>query len=261
MLAAMGPPGGGRTFITNRLIRHFNVIAYTELDKETINMIFETLVNHFFKKFTEEVKGILPKVIDSVLSVYEKVKSELLPTPSKSHYTFNLRDIWRVFQGICSANQKSLTTPQDLLRLWYHENMRVFHDRLTTDEDRDYMKNMLGGFFGDFGFEREEILDVERILFADYTGNSRDADNKPYIQITDLPGLVVKMDTYQEEYNNEISFIIQGPKSPSKLIMFLDATEHITRIARIIRQPQGNALILGVGGSGRQSLSRIATYL
>ena len=43
--------------------------------------------------------------------------------------------------------------------------------------------------------------------------------------------------------------------------MFLDATEHITRIARIIRQPQGNALILGVGGSGRQSLARIATYL
>jgi dynein heavy chain len=29
---AMGPPGGGRTFITNRLVRHFNVIAYTELD-------------------------------------------------------------------------------------------------------------------------------------------------------------------------------------------------------------------------------------
>ena len=33
MLSAMGPPGGGRTFITPRLIRHFNVIAYTELDK------------------------------------------------------------------------------------------------------------------------------------------------------------------------------------------------------------------------------------
>ena len=46
-----------------------------------------------------------------------------------------------------------------------------------------------------------------------------------------------------------------------KLVMFLDATEHITRIARIIRQPQGNAFVLGVGGSGRQSLSRIATYL
>lgn len=46
-----------------------------------------------------------------------------------------------------------------------------------------------------------------------------------------------------------------------KLVMFLDATEHVARIARIIRQPQGNTLILGVGGSGRQSLARIATYL
>ncbi len=43
--------------------------------------------------------------------------------------------------------------------------------------------------------------------------------------------------------------------------MFLDAAEHVTRIARVIRQPQGNALVLGVGGSGRQSLSRMATYL
>ena len=52
MLSAMGPPGGGRTFITPRVIRHFNVIAYTELDAETINMIFVTLVDHFFRKFT-----------------------------------------------------------------------------------------------------------------------------------------------------------------------------------------------------------------
>lgn len=74
MLAAMGPPGGGRTFITNRIIRHFNIIAYTELDKETIKTIFMNLVSNFFKKYTEDVKEAIPKLIDSVLSVYEKVK-------------------------------------------------------------------------------------------------------------------------------------------------------------------------------------------
>ena len=76
----------------------------------------------------------------------------MLPTPSKSHYTFNLRDIWRVFQGMCSASPKHTVDVKNFLKLWYHENMRVFHDRLTTTEDRNYLKQMLSGFFKDFGF-------------------------------------------------------------------------------------------------------------
>lgn len=60
----------------------------------------------------------------------------MLPTPSKSHYTFNLRDIWKVVQGICSANPKNIATPRQLVHLWYHENMRVYHDRLVSAEDK-----------------------------------------------------------------------------------------------------------------------------
>jgi len=45
------------------------------------------------------------------------------------------------------------------------------------------------------------------------------------------------------------------------LVMFLDACEHVARISRIIRMEQGNALLLGVGGSGRQSLAKMATFI
>lgn len=36
ILGAMGPPGGGRTFISNRVLRHFNILGYTELSENTI---------------------------------------------------------------------------------------------------------------------------------------------------------------------------------------------------------------------------------
>lgn len=135
-MTALGPPGGGRTHITPRIIRHFNVIAYTEMDNAAISNIFNYMIDFFFKSFNEEVKQVLPSLVTSVISVYDQIRINLLPTPKKSHYTFNLRDISKVFQGICSASYKECNSKNSIIKLWYHEIFRVFGDRLINKEDK-----------------------------------------------------------------------------------------------------------------------------
>lgn len=64
-------------------------------------------------------------VVAATLSVYRKVMTSLLPTPAKSHYTFNLRDISRVMQGFLLMPHTLLgsgaAARDKYLRLWSHE--------------------------------------------------------------------------------------------------------------------------------------------
>ena len=255
-LSAMGPPGGGRSSISARIIRHFNMIAYTDLDEETISMIFTTITDSFFRKFALPIKESVKTLVDTVMHVYDAVKRDLLPTPTKSFYTFNLRDISKVFQGICSANEKNCQEVVEVVRYWYHENLRVFHDRLTTEEDRVYLKEILNSQLPKFGLALDEVMNTERLIIGDFMGG-RELDVKPYVQVKNLKDLLTKMEEYLDDYNS----MVGGSKNQMKLVMFLDACEHIARICRILRQPQGNALLLGVGGSGRQSLAKMATFI
>ncbi len=65
----------------------------------------------------------------STIEIYNSIRAELLPTPSRSHYTFNLRDLSKVVQGLMRADPRSTSGPGQLLALWLHETSRVFEDR------------------------------------------------------------------------------------------------------------------------------------
>jgi len=99
-IAAMGPPGGGRNSVTNRYLRHFSVVSVTAFDNDTLSTIFSALVDWWMKKagFSPNVTKLAKPLVAASLEVYETIQKELLPTPTKSHYTFNLRDVSKVIQ-------------------------------------------------------------------------------------------------------------------------------------------------------------------
>ncbi|KAJ0398628.1 hypothetical protein P43SY_007486 [Pythium insidiosum] len=274
-VCSMGPPGGGRNPITPRFVRHFNIVGYTEMSDSSKAIVFETIVGNFLARFSDEIRlpEVAVKLVKASIGIYNTVIAELLPTPAKSHYTFNLRDLAKVFQGVLMGDSKRIIKLDQLLRLWVHENMRVFEDRFTTQSDHQWFQELLKAqlvvfFGGTLGVSdggnvntvsasaKKAVWDLvhpcKTLFFGDYMVPG--ADPKVYEEITDVDKLQGQVEEYLNDYNAESS-------APMQLVMFMNAIEHVSRIARVIRQPQGNALLLGVGGSGRQSLTRLAAYM
>lgn len=98
-----------------------------------MEIIFISILKGFlgFDQATKPLEKFAPLIVKTTIEMYLKITKELLPTPMKSHYTFNLRDISKIFQGVLMVIPESMTNKEFLVQLWVHECSRVFHDRLV----------------------------------------------------------------------------------------------------------------------------------
>uniref|UniRef100_A0A6I8PQA7 Dynein axonemal heavy chain 1 n=1 Tax=Ornithorhynchus anatinus TaxID=9258 RepID=A0A6I8PQA7_ORNAN len=250
-VCAMGPPGGGRNAITPRLTRHFNYLSFTELDDNSKKTIFSTILGCWIGE-APTVEHFTEDLVRATINVYSIITSQLLPTPNKSHYTFNLRDLSKVFQGMLMAEPTKIQDKVELLRLWYHESCRVFRDRLVNEDDCVWFDELMESKMESWGVTFDDVIPFHPMLYGDFM--TLGTDTKIYELISDIEKLMRVLDDYMEDYN-------EVHTTKLKLVLFIDAMSHICRISRILRQSLGNALLLGVGGSGRSSLTRLASHI
>ncbi|KAF7401630.1 hypothetical protein HZH68_007450 [Vespula germanica] len=268
ILAAMIHPGGGRNDIPPRLKRQFNIFNCTLPSNKSMDAIFGKIGQGYFclTRFSEIIVNFISKLVPLTRILWQKTKTKMLPTPAKFHYVFNLRDLSRIWEGILKIERAECETITTLLKLWDHECTRVISDRFITAEDEEWFHNALKQ-------TAEEILDTDFQYYEDvetyFVNFLRDppepTGDEPEDFVFEAPKIYEEIPSYEVVINRvkqnmeQFNEYVRGIHLD--LVLFHDALVHLIRISRILGSPRSHAMLVGVGGSGKQSLTRLASFI
>ncbi|XP_043799961.1 dynein axonemal heavy chain 7-like isoform X2 [Apis laboriosa] len=271
LMCAMDRPYRGGKDVTPRFKRHMVVLAISEFEDEVMFTIFSKIFLWHLETrgFSKDFDPCMEEVVMGTLDMYKESLANLLPTPAKCHYVFNLRDFSKVIQGVLLSVPETTPTIFCMRRLWVHEILRVFGDRLIDQIDISWLVRQIrvtltnrmlmdmDDLFEDLIISRDKpelITDLElrNLICCDFADTK--AEIRLYQEVKNLEELREVVENYLSEYNTV-------SRKPMNLVLFRYAIEHLSRICRIIKQPRSHGLLVGVGGTGRQSLTRLASHI
>ncbi|XP_014211752.1 dynein heavy chain 12, axonemal [Copidosoma floridanum] len=270
-VCAMAPPGGSRQELYARFLRHFNLYEISEFSNDSIFRIFTNVALFGLKRrgfTTSDVNTTVNSIVNATTVIFEGARAELRPTPAKSHYLFNLRDFSRVITGCTMIRKESAETKDKFIRLWTHEILRVFGDRLIDATDNVWLfgrireavektfREPFDNLFSDLPRYDEKLTEesLQHLIFGNFMDPEALAEDRKYEEIASIEEYKKVSLLCLEEYNST-------HKNKMDIVMFRYALEHLARICRTLAIPGGSLLMVGVGGSGRQSLTNLAATM
>ncbi|CAD8132456.1 unnamed protein product [Paramecium pentaurelia] len=232
-----------RNQISLRYLRFFNLLYIGGFNQQSLTTMLNVFGEWLIMNQVEEIRDLKNKLVEKTINLYSSVQKLLLPTPQKSHYIYNLRDIFKIFEGISKV--KVIENQAHLFKLWAHECLRVFSDRLIDEDDQNKFEQLIQESLIKLGLES---IQTQNLVFSSCL-------NKQYEEVYDLSKLREKLIMILDKFNTLDS------QSRLQLIFFDMAIIHIIRIVRILSNVYGHVLMIGMGGTGRSSLSKIANFI
>ena len=254
-IAAMNPTAGS-FFVNPRLQRHFTTFAVGMPSATSLLTIYATFLEGHL--VNNEFNGTLltssSTLIKGALAVHKEVSDTFRKTAANFHYEFNIRHLANVFAGILVSSPANFDNAEKFCYLWLHESERVYGDRIVDNAGvlkfRDIMSAQAKKAFPQFNASKFYLAQgADPLVFCHFASG----DEMQYDQVTNLEDVKSTLEGALADYN-EINAVMD-------LVLFNDAICHVARITRIIQNTAGHAMLVGVGGSGKQSLSRLAAHI
>jgi DNA polymerase III delta prime subunit len=291
LCATCDPGRNGTVSLPPRLMRHLTVLAQPEPSPTEQRFIYEQILITHAARFqnvaiTNAIAGstnnnggggtaaggatgpivsaaasLEPHVIDLMnclaafaVEVCGRMRDEFVPAPAHPHYTFNLRDVSKLISGLLHGNLHPSITRPAAARLVAHEALRVFHDRLISEEHRDMCLKMVVEGVRRYFRESWTVarLKEDPILFADFVDNGITV-GRVYSDVP-LRTALVSIRQHAEDMNVQAH-------APDSLIVFDDALHQVMRAVRVLRQPGGHLLLAGPSGVGKKTITRLSAYI
>lgn len=245
-VGACNPPTDpGRVPLNHRFLRHAPLVMVDYPGEISLKQIYGTY-NRAVLKVVPNLRAYPEPLTDAMVDFY-LASQKHFTTDTQAHYVYSPRELTRWVRGIYEAIRPlEVLSVEGLVRVWAHEALRLFQDRLVTEEERAWTDERIDMV----ALEHFPTIDQDEalgrpILFSNWT-------SKNYVPV-DREVL--------REYTKARLRVFYEEELDVPLVLFNDVLDHVLRIDRVFRQVQGHLLLIGVSGSGKTTLSRFVAWM
>ena len=245
-VGACNPPtDAGRTPMGARFLRHAPLIMVDYPGEVSLQQIYGSF-NNAVLKVIPSLRGYADALTSAMVQLYSESQARFTPR-IQPHYVYSPRELTRWVRGIYEAIKplENLSV-EALVRIWAHEALRLFQDRLVAEDERKWTDET-----------------VQRVALEHFPSINEDAALKgPILYSNWLSKNYVPVEREQlREFVKARLKTFCEEEVDTPIILFNDVLEHVLRIDRVFRQPQGHLILIGVSGSGKTTLSRFVAWM
>lgn len=245
-VGACNPPeDAGRHPLGARFLRHAPVVMVDYPGEPSLMQIYGSF-NQAVLKITPPLRGYSDALTRAMVDFYLRSQARFT-SETQPHYVYSPRELTRWVRGIYEAIRPlDNLSLEGLIRIWGHEALRLFQDRLVDEDERQWTNDLVR----QIALEHFPTADIEQALHAPILFSNWLSKSYVSVEREQLREFVkARLRTFCEEE-------VDVP-----LVLFNDVLENALRIDRVFRQPQGHLILIGTSGSGKTTLSRFVAWM